>query len=156
MLKRTVSSRRFFEYPQHMFWLRNKKIIFSYALLSGGLWISWTICLLLSSADNLCKQFGPRSGPTKCPAGSGPKLFDTLMVFLNNFSKKLIFKKISSRQNSWKITQHAKSWNGKPRFICGRLNIWGFVCETMSCAKSSLHWSVSTIKWLLSDILGVV
>ena len=26
-----------FEYPQHMFWLRNKKIVFSYALLSGGL-----------------------------------------------------------------------------------------------------------------------
>ena len=26
-----------FEYPQHMFWLRNKKIYFSYALLSGGL-----------------------------------------------------------------------------------------------------------------------
>ena len=26
-----------FEYPQHMFWLRNKKIIFSFALLSGGL-----------------------------------------------------------------------------------------------------------------------
>ena len=26
-----------FEYPQHMFWLKNKKIIFSYALLSGGL-----------------------------------------------------------------------------------------------------------------------
>ena len=27
---------RSFEYPQHMFWLRNKKKI-SYALLSGGL-----------------------------------------------------------------------------------------------------------------------
>ena len=26
-----------FEYPQPMFWLENKKIIFSYALLSGGL-----------------------------------------------------------------------------------------------------------------------
>ena len=26
-----------FEYPQHMFWLRNKKIIFSYTFLSGGL-----------------------------------------------------------------------------------------------------------------------
>ena len=26
------------------------------------------ICLLVSSADNLGKQFGPRSGPTKCPA----------------------------------------------------------------------------------------
>ena len=25
------------EYQQHMFWLRNKKIIFSYTLLSGGL-----------------------------------------------------------------------------------------------------------------------
>ena len=26
-----------FEYPQHMFWLGNKKMIFSYALLSGSL-----------------------------------------------------------------------------------------------------------------------
>ena len=26
-----------FEYPKHMFWLRNKKINFSYALLYGGL-----------------------------------------------------------------------------------------------------------------------
>ena len=26
-----------FEYPQHMFWLRNKKIIFSYTLLTKGL-----------------------------------------------------------------------------------------------------------------------
>ena len=25
------------EYPQHMFWLENKKIFFSYTLLSGGL-----------------------------------------------------------------------------------------------------------------------
>ena len=29
-----------FEYPQHMFWLKTKKIIFSYALLSGGLIIA--------------------------------------------------------------------------------------------------------------------
>ena len=28
VLKRTVSLRGFFEYPQHMFWLRNKKINF--------------------------------------------------------------------------------------------------------------------------------
>ena len=30
-----------------------------------------TLCLLgvsFVSADNLCKQFGPRSGPTKCRA----------------------------------------------------------------------------------------
>ena len=32
---------------------------------------------VLSSADNFCKQFGPRSGPTE----SGSKLFDTQIVF---------------------------------------------------------------------------
>ena len=26
------------------------------------------LCVLGSSADNLCKQFGSRSGPTKCQA----------------------------------------------------------------------------------------
>ena len=26
------------------------------------------ICLLVSSADNLCEEFGPRSCPTKCRA----------------------------------------------------------------------------------------
>ena len=25
-----------------------------------------TLCLQVLSNDNLCKQFGPRSGPTKC------------------------------------------------------------------------------------------
>ena len=35
--KRTVSLRRFFEYPQHMFWLRNKKIKFSLRKLKS--WI---------------------------------------------------------------------------------------------------------------------
>ena len=28
---------------------------------------SLTLYLLVSSADNFCKQFAPRSGPTKCP-----------------------------------------------------------------------------------------
>ena len=36
----------------------------------------------MSSADNLCKQFGPRSGPTKCRAWSGSKLFDTLNMII--------------------------------------------------------------------------
>ena len=35
--------------------------------------------LLVASADNLCKQFGSRSGPTECRAGSGSKLFGMLM-----------------------------------------------------------------------------
>ena len=30
--------------------------------------ICLTLCLLVSSADNLCKQFGPRSGQTVCRA----------------------------------------------------------------------------------------
>ena len=52
-----------------------------------------TLCLLVSSADDLCKQFGPISGPTKCWAQFGSNLFDTLKVFLKEFSKKLILKK---------------------------------------------------------------
>ena len=48
-----------------------------------------TICLLMLSACNFCKQFGPRSGPTKCRAGSGAKLFDRLVfVFCEIISRK--------------------------------------------------------------------
>ena len=36
-----------------------------------------TLCLLMSSADNLCKQLGPRSGGQRVGAWSGSKLFDT-------------------------------------------------------------------------------
>ena len=57
--------------------------------------MSLTLYLLVSSADNLCKQFGPRSGATFL---SGSKLFDTLMVFPKDFFKKLILKKITRRQ----------------------------------------------------------
>ena len=73
-----------------------------------------------SSADNLCKQFGPRSGPTLCRAWSGSKLFDTLIFDPNyltpwyswkNFSKKLIWKKNQQTTNSMKIPQYAKLWN---------------------------------------------
>ena len=49
--------------------------------------------LLVSSADNLCKQFEPRPGPTKLRARSGSKLFDTLMVFLKEFFEKVDFEK---------------------------------------------------------------
>ena len=36
--------------------------------------------MLLSSAGNPFKQFGPRSGPTFCPDLIGVKLYDTLEV----------------------------------------------------------------------------
>ena len=53
-----------------------------------------TLCLPVSSAGNLGKQFGPRSGPTNHLASSGSKLFDILMVFLNEFFQKVNFEKI--------------------------------------------------------------
>ena len=37
---------------------------------------------LLSFADNIWQQFGPRSGLTDCLSNSGSKLFNTLIVFL--------------------------------------------------------------------------
>ena len=52
------------------------------------------IYLLQSSADGVCKQIGPRPGPTKSRAGSGSKLFDTLMASLKEVWEKLILKNI--------------------------------------------------------------
>ena len=47
----------------------------------------------MSSACYFCKQFGPRSGPTKRRAWSGSKLFDTLIVFLKEFFEIVNFEK---------------------------------------------------------------
>ena len=51
------------------------------------------IFLFLLSADNLCKQFGPRSGLTFCWSWSGSKLFDTLIVFKKYFFENVNFEK---------------------------------------------------------------
>ena len=65
-----------------------------------------TLCLPVTSADNLGKQFGPRSGPTNRRAWSGSKLFDILMVFLKEFFQKNNFeKKSADDKKAWKITQ---------------------------------------------------
>ena len=50
--------------------------------------LTFILYLLVSSADNRSKQIRPRSGPTKCRARSGSKLFYTLMVFLKEFFRK--------------------------------------------------------------------
>ena len=42
----------------------------------------WLKLILVPSAHNLCKQIGPRSGPTKCQAWSGSNLFYTRTIFL--------------------------------------------------------------------------
>ena len=59
---------------------------------------------LLSSADKLCKQSGPRSGPTKRQAWSGSKLFDTLMVFLKDLFEKVNF------QNNPQMTKSMQNY----------------------------------------------
>ena len=63
--------------------------------------LSSTLCLLVTSANNLCKQFRPRSGQTKRRARSESKLFDTLMIFLKEFFKKLDFeqKKLETKNH---------------------------------------------------------
>ena len=57
-----------------------------------------SFCLLVPSAHSQCKQFGPRSGPTKYW-----KLLETLMVFLEEF----LFEKVCFGKNQ----QTTKSMN---------------------------------------------
>ena len=65
-----------------------------------------TLCLLVPSAGNLCKQFGPRSGPTDCWAWSGSKLFDSLMVFLKCF----FFEKVDFEKKIQQTTKTQKKY----------------------------------------------
>ena len=59
--------------------------------------LGFPLYLLVSSADNFCKQFGSN-------------LFDTLIVFQKEIFEKDDFKKISRRQKAGKISQEAKTW----------------------------------------------
>ena len=82
----------------YMFRLIFKKIIAVLILKYLLIW-TWGSCLLalylpVSSADNLCKQFGSRLGPTKSRARSGSKPFATVMVILKEFFEKISFEKI--------------------------------------------------------------
>ena len=49
-----------------------------------------------------CKQFGPRSGSTERRSWSGSKLFDILVMFLEEFFKTLILKKSADSNKSMK------------------------------------------------------
>ena len=69
----------------------------------------------MSSADDLCKQFGHRSGPTECKAWSGSKLLDTLMVFLKEFFKNVDFEK-KSAVDKYRV---AKELTIKALMCCG-------------------------------------
>ena len=59
-----------------------------------------TLCLRVLSADNLCEQVGPKSGPTSHMSGLiCTKLFHTLMVHLKLFLEKFDFQKLSMHKN---------------------------------------------------------
>ena len=63
-------------------------IFFTYTISGFNIYLSPASDHFLSSADNLSKQFGPKSSPTKFRALPGTNLFDTLVVFLKKNLKK--------------------------------------------------------------------
>ena len=71
---------------------------------------------ILLSADNHCKQFGPRSGPTD------PNHLTIWWCSWNNFLKKLISKNPADDKKACKITQHAN---------CKELNIIEYIYFTL-------------------------
>ena len=71
-----------------MFLFEEKGLIYFYEVR-----VPLALCLLVPSVVHLCKQFGSRSGTTKCRARSGSKLFDTLMVFPKELFEKVDFEK---------------------------------------------------------------
>ena len=87
---------------------------------------------LLPSADNLCKQFGSRPGPTFCRSWSGAILFDTLIVFLKEFFEKVNFEK--SQQTTIKVKNYpaCKEWR------CWCADLW----------RSCLLWLCDFSGWV--------
>ena len=71
-----------------------------------------TLYMLVSSADSLCKQFGPSAGLSKYWAWSRSKLFDIDRIAERIFWKPLSWKNNNSRQQqkNCKISQHVKNW----------------------------------------------
>ena len=85
VLKRTVSLRRFFWVPQHMLWSRNKKICFSYTLLSGCL---ITMYLLFITTFLLCwsKIYGLAHGNSVLIASASMKAQASLHIIARAFA----------------------------------------------------------------------
>ena len=59
-----------------------------------------------SSADNLCKQYGPRSGPKKFDPDLDPNFWHSDSVPESIFFEYLILKKVSRRQQQLHIKNY--------------------------------------------------
>ena len=79
---------------------------------------------LVPSADNLCKQFGLRSGLTKRGVCSEYKLFDSLMVFLKK--RKFILEK------NWQMTKNMGTYPVGEELTYSMMN------QGVSCFENSL------------------
>ena len=66
------------------------------------------LAITLSSADDPCKQFGPRSGPKECRSRSDSKPLSSLVVFLNDLKKKER-KSQETTTKAWTRIQHSTS-----------------------------------------------
>ena len=83
----------------------------------------------MSSAGNLCKQFGSKSGPTFCRTWFRSKLFDTLRLFRKGwFEKQKNQQTTKSMQNytAWKkfesstvitYSWHLTKWKNQLKFV---------------------------------------
>ena len=95
-----------------------------------------TFCLLVSSAANLCKRFGPRSGLTKRRAWSGSNLFDTQMVALKEFFENERFWKNQQTTKACKITTQ------------GGKRVYLHLLIVFTCVKSPLKRACAAIWWV--------
>ena len=100
-------------YLTHIFTVKTAQLpplVFTYTYFTAKtaqlppLWVL-TLCLLVSSADNLGKQFGPRSGPTKRRAWSG-----SICLTLRSYSWKN-FSKINDFEKNQQTTKNMKNYH---------------------------------------------
>ena len=98
MRRRLYSKRKVKLYMYYMY------VLSDHDSAPAAVW-SLTLNLMVSSAENFWKQFGPRSGPT-------PGLIGIQTVWPADGIPEIIFKKKdfeTDDKNACKITQHAKS-----------------------------------------------
>ena len=110
---------------------------------------SFRYSLIVLSADTVCKQLGTRSGPTFCRAWSGSKLFDTLMVFPNEFfeKKKNDFEKNQQTTKTCTSTQNANS-KAAPDNVLESLLIQELSSRCLPLAVGYLDCIFESLRWL--------
>ena len=111
------------KFPKFILKLKQRGSFWTTHLTRRMRWLLNSFCKWrhLLSVGNLYKQFGPRSGPTKCRSWSGSKLFDTLIVFLKQFFEKVNLEKVSRGEQKheelctshlYPLLPHLRGWWG--------------------------------------------